>query len=135
MQLGGGTDIRDHFPRRSNENRRSSGTLYALQTSANPWSGLRKNLVDVTWHRVSARITFPIHTLTSTVFIFLSRFKSSMLSRYVLIASLMSSSASSSVSPCETHPWRVGQETTYPPASGSCSKTTGYSMCNLTDLG
>src|SRR5262245_61068588 len=72
------------------------------------------------------------HTLTSTVLNFLSRFKSSMLSRYSLIASLMFSNASSSVSPWETHPWRVGQEITYPPASGSCSKTTGYSMWDLT---
>src|SRR6476661_3098640 len=44
------------------------------------------------------------------------------------MASLMLSNASSSVSPCETHPLRVGQDTTYPPASGSCSMTMGYSI-------
>jgi hypothetical protein len=69
------------------------------------------------------------HTLTSTVLSFFKRLRSSMLSRYVLMASLMLSNASSSVSPCETHPFKVGQYTTYPPASESCSRTIGYSMC------
>ncbi len=69
------------------------------------------------------------HTLTSTVLSFLSRLSSSMLSRYVLMASLILSKASSLVSPWETHSFKVGQDTTYPPASGSVSRTMGYSMC------
>ena len=57
------------------------------------------------------------HTLTSTVLGFFKRLRSSMLSRYVLMASLMLSKASSLVSPWETHPFKVGQYITYPPAS------------------
>ena len=34
------------------------------------------------------------------------------------MASLILSKASSSVSPCETHPFKVGQYTTYPPSLG-----------------